>query len=93
MSEEERKQKRRQAREEEKARLLGQIDRGLTEASSQMNIFISNYKRLIEEGGELDERINSWQRFFNDVSLVSEDRTTGEASSASVSGKSGEVDK
>ena len=71
--EDDRRKKRKLARDEEKSRMLAQIDRGLIEANKEMKLLLTNYQKLLEGGADMDERLLSWQRFFNDVSLVSEE--------------------
>jgi hypothetical protein len=75
MSSEDRKRQRQQSRKEEKDRLFVQIDRGLMDCVKELKLFIQNYEKLIKDGHEVDERLLSWQKFFNEISLVSEERT------------------
>jgi hypothetical protein len=77
----EEKRKRQQEREEERERLLRQIERGLAEIQKEMRNFSETYTRFVQSGGEIDDRLASWTRFFNEISLVSEERNTGRTSS------------
>ena len=75
MADEEKRKKRRLGRDEERARLLRQIERGLVEADKEMRTFIDSYSKFVASGSEIDSRLASWTKFFNEVSLVSEERT------------------
>ena len=74
MADEERKRRKQLGREEERERLLRQIERGLVEVQQEMRTFSESYTKFVASGGEVDQRLASWTRFFNDISLVSEER-------------------
>ena len=82
--EDERRKKRRLAREEERTRLLNQIDRGLVEAAKEIKVVAANYSKLVQDGTDMDERLTSWGRFFNDISLVSEERELASEDTAKI---------
>jgi succinate dehydrogenase flavin-adding protein (antitoxin of CptAB toxin-antitoxin module) len=63
------------ARNEEKLRLLNQIERGLVEVDKEMKLFREAYEKFLQSGEDFDRRLSSWSKFFNDVSLVSQERT------------------
>jgi hypothetical protein len=77
------RKRRREGREEERERLLKQIHRGLDEIDAELRNFAEAYSKFVGAGGECDERLASWTKFFNEVALVSEDRVeSGKASRA-----------
>ena len=72
---EERKRLRQAERRVEKERLVNEVKRGLDDIEKELAEFIQVYQNFLLDGGEVKTRLESWSRFFKDVSFVSEERS------------------
>lgn len=68
------KRMKRAERKEERERYLKQIDRGLVDVQKELKRFTESYSKLVSMGADVDDRLVSWSKFFNEISLVSEER-------------------